>query len=465
MYLGGIIDGVLSGKNWDQIVQNVEAAKKDLKDAIGWDLGAFNEDLGNFILAAFTIATFGAGSSVSASGNMTMTILKTVVAPALLETGVQLLADTIKGSDINAANIALGLILNLLPGAFDLPVSTNKIVAKVFKGADEIIDGAGNVITKSEFEKFLLFAENGIDDLPWGKFTNILENYSDDLAKLSAKELKYLTELSDYAGKLDEAILKNINIPSGTKIADLDPKLIDNAIDLADSGVVVDFSKIANYGDDIIKHGDDIYTKLDGVMTHIDDLDNIDDVVRKMELSGYQFPCIAIASSSNFLTKIKNVFIPKVSAAGGCVSVISEGWTKIGDDFYKIGKSTNYRDGLKKVYDSLPNDIKEAYKLDFPGFPSGFDANHRLPPNILKDSPKGLTDLLNQLEVKNINDPRLMEFMDPSINQKLHRDLWTNLVNGRKNLTANEILDIWKQVELNEGVKYIFRPDTAIDIF
>jgi flagellar hook assembly protein FlgD len=458
MYAGGILGSLLTGGTIEQGIKFTENIKEDLKNAIGWDLGDLGEDAGNFVLAVFTIATLGAGSAVSASTTMIGTVMRTIIGPALMETAVDIIADTLKGNSIDGAGLLLGLALNLIPGVFDLPVNTNSIVNKIFKGADEIIDASGNVIKKGDFQKFINFSKNGIDDLPWAKFKNIADNYADDLGKLGKKELNYLKELSDHAGKLDNAILKGIDIPAGTKVGDIPIQNLDAALDLAKyTDDIVDITKVTKYGDNAIKHGDDVFIiNADGSIRHVDeieDLAQIDRAVRDIESSGFQFPCLLPAVGHHRL-------FPVVHASGGCVKLISNNIVKIDDDIYRIGKNSSYRDEFRKLLTfEIQDDIFEKLGKSF----DELDVNHRLPPGLLKDSPAGVASLLQQLNINDINDIRLTELMDPSINRIQHNQRWTELINGRQNLTAKEILDIWKRVE-SEFVD-VYRIDDAIDLY
>jgi hypothetical protein len=245
---------------------------------------------------------------------------------------------------------------------------------------------------------------------------------------------------------------------AGTKVGDIPVQHLDAAFDLAKyTDDIVDITKVTKYGDNAIKHGDDVFIiNADGSIRHVDeieDLAQIDRAVRDIESSGFQFPCLLPAVGHHRL-------FPVVHASGGCVKLISNNIVKIDDDIYRIGKNSSYRDEFRKLLTfEIQDDIFEKLGKSF----DELDVNHRLPPGLLKDSPAGVASLLQQLNINDINDIRLTELMDPSINRIQHNQRWTELINGRQNLTAKEILDIWKRVE-SEFVD-VYRIDDAIDLY
>jgi hypothetical protein len=115
-------------------------------------------------------------------------------------------------------------------------------------------------VNASVFDPHGNFSKNGIDDLPWAKFKNIADNYADDLGKLGKKELNYLKELSDHAGKLDNAILKNLELPAGRTFTEMPVEKIDNILDSAKRfDTEIDIKHIEdNFGEDVFKNVDDL---------------------------------------------------------------------------------------------------------------------------------------------------------------------------------------------------------------
>jgi hypothetical protein len=89
-------------------------------------------------------------------------------------------------------------------------------------------------------------------------------------------------------------------------------------------------------------------------------------------------------------------------------------------------------------------------------------ANHRLPPGILRDSPEGLKTLLQSKGLTDVNDIRIMEWMKSNTNMGAHNSLWKKLVSGRKNLSAAQIESIWNQVESTPGINYEWRKTGSI---
>lgn len=67
-----------------------------------------------------------------------------------------------------------------------------------------------------------------------------------DAGRTLARAQKYADELADLGKLADVASLRRIELPSGMKWADMDPKQIDNLLEVADSGVNVNLSKISN---------------------------------------------------------------------------------------------------------------------------------------------------------------------------------------------------------------------------
>jgi hypothetical protein len=137
-------------------------------------------------------------------------------------------------------------------------------------------------------------------------------------------------------------------------------------------------------------------------------------------------------SISQFKKNGKNYDIHKITDADG--------------NTFVVGKGDGYRDGFKDSMRSYDEDWYRDLVRDYDNF-TGLDADHILPPGILNNSPAGKAELLKQLGLTDINDPRLMRFVDQNTNRGTLVDLWTKGIDGKTNLSAEDIRKIWKDIE------------------
>jgi len=78
---------------------------------------------------------------------------------------------------------------------------------------------------------------------------------------------------------------------------------------------------------------------------------------------------------------------------------------------------------------------------------------------MLNNSPSAKAELLKQLGLTDVNDPLMTRLVPSRYNRKDLVDLWNAELNGRTNLTAEELRKIWKDVEAKVNTE----PDVRLD--
>ena len=181
-------------------------------------------------------------------------------------------------------------------------------------------------------------------------------------------------------------------------------------------------------------------------------------------------PCFATAPTNTFVATAGSVWnksfgMEPAEARGKCPMTVR---AFNGKDV-EVGIVGEYRANLEKALGT-----KKGFFSKFELNGGKLDANHRLPPKILTNeatSSQGLADLLVRLEIDNVNNPRLMELINKDFNQRTHVALWRAEIRGKSNMSADEILQAWKNVEQKmnyydfEGKALkVIRPDNAVVI-
>jgi hypothetical protein len=263
-------------------------------------------------------------------------------------------------------------------------------------------------VNASVFHPHGNFSKNGIDDLPWAKFKNIANDYADDLGKLGKKELNYLKELSDHAGKLDNAILKNLELPAGFKPTDLPTNKLDNVIESA-KYEKIDIEQIRKtYGEGILEDSDDI-------------------------LFAVNNPCAILGRGYNIFP---------IAYASGCKLPVDE-W-----DGVKFDRNGRYREDLSNSFEE--DEIADII-IKHPNFPKGFEANHQFPIALAKHYPELASAWAKKNGVVDLNNPKVMNFMTPETNKKHYyfiKEELSKLTNPTDPKLFDEILEKFK----NSGI-------------
>jgi hypothetical protein len=265
-------------------------------------------------------------------------------------------------------------------------------------------------VNASVFHPHGNFSKNGIDDLPWAKFKNIADNYADDLGKLGKKELNYLKELSDHAGKLDNAILKNLELPAGFKPTDLPKHHLDNVIESA-KYEKIDIEQIRKtYGEGILEDSDDI-------------------------LFAVNNPCAILGRGYNIFP---------IVYASECKLPVDE-WD--GVKLKRGNVAENKVDLIREIRLNTPDlTFDSLNKLEY---------NHRIPVSIAKQYPEAVSSYLKDVGIDDLN--KFGDLMNHADNVK-HYWSWKDALSGQENITKDTIAQIIENIEIkgiNRGIDYI----------
>jgi flagellar hook assembly protein FlgD len=219
-------------------------------------------------------------------------------------------------------------------------------------------------------------------------------------------------------------------------------------------GIGKALGKVGTVSDDIAKNA----SKLSDDIADVSKIS--DDIVDLSKISD------DVTDLTKSLDKVDNI-VDDLSKNADLADDVSDAG-KINLDDFKLDKasSSKYRSDLTDaISDNPPTNLKNTLK-EYPDFPKGLDANHRIPEKIAKQYPDAVADAMNKLGIKDLNDPKLMEYMTHGDNVT-HYHEWKKLVDATDNIDGDKILEIFKNVEKNINYKnpgIIVRPIDGIDI-